>query len=112
MYRFLRDVMVLQVLAVLGAGADLQEPPPPRRVPGSPPGDDLSNRPPRDARLEQLVTLEDHLPFVLPESPEAWFDRRDELRRQVLVAAGLWPEPPRCAATRGHLARRRGCAAN
>lgn len=97
MFPFLRDVMVLPVLAVLGAEAGLQEPLPPRHVPRSPLGDDLPDGPSRDSRLEQLVTLEDHVPFVPPESPGAWFDRRDELRRQILVAAGLWPEPPRCA---------------
>ena len=49
-----------------------------------------------DSRLERLVTLDSYFPFTPQTSPEAWAERRAEVRRQVLVAAGLWPEPPRC----------------
>ena len=51
---------------------------------------------PRDARLERLVTLEGEHPWTAPATAEAWAVRRAEVRRRVLVAAGLWPEPPRC----------------
>jgi len=51
---------------------------------------------PRDARLERLVTLEGEHPWTAPETAEAWTARRAQVRRRVLVAAGLWPEAPRC----------------
>mgnify|MGYP003313268953 CR=1 FL=1 len=48
---------------------------------------------PNDSRLQPLKTLKGHFPFHVPESPESWEKRRDELRRRILVASGLWPMP-------------------
>ncbi len=48
---------------------------------------------PDDARLQPLRTLNDYFPFKKVESREAWADRAAALRRQVLVATGLWPLP-------------------
>ena len=48
---------------------------------------------PKDVRLGALRTLNDYFPFTKVESPEAWRQRASELRRQVLVATGLWPMP-------------------
>ena len=42
---------------------------------------------------ETLKTLNDHFPFIVPESAEAWNVRAEALRRRVLVATGLWPMP-------------------
>lgn len=45
-----------------------------------------------DPRLERLVNLRtDRFPFMPPESVEEWEERSAKVRRQVLVAAGLWP---------------------
>ncbi len=46
-----------------------------------------------DRRLNRLITLNDYFPFQPPKSREAWEKRREELRRQLLVALGLWPLP-------------------
>ena len=48
-----------------------------------------------DARgqTHKLKTLNDHFPFVVPETVDAWNDRAESLRRRVLVATGLWPMP-------------------
>ncbi len=49
-----------------------------------------------DPRLDNLVNLrKDRFPFTPPESAAAWDERSAEVRRQVLVAAGLWPMPQR-----------------
>ena len=48
-----------------------------------------------DLRKTQLVTLEAHHPWQHEGDLEAWAERAEYLRRQVLVAAGLWPMPPR-----------------
>ena len=50
---------------------------------------------PKDARLGKLVDLNGYFPFAVPESAEVWKHRAEELRRQLLVANGLWPMPPR-----------------
>ncbi len=50
---------------------------------------------PRDGRLDARITLDSYHPWTPPESREAWAGRRAVVRRQVLVAAGLWPEPVR-----------------
>lgn len=51
---------------------------------------------PRDVRLGPLKDLNGCFPFVVPETVEAWEERADALRRQVLVSQGLWPLPTRC----------------
>ncbi|MGC1274272.1 MAG: acetylxylan esterase [Planctomycetaceae bacterium] len=50
---------------------------------------------PDDRRLGPLKDLDGYFPFDVPESAEGWNERREEVRRQVLVANGLWPMPPR-----------------
>ncbi|MCO8122755.1 alpha/beta hydrolase family protein [Stieleria sp. TO1_6] len=45
------------------------------------------------AVTEKLKTLNDHFPFVVPETVAQWDSRRDALKRRVLVATGLWPMP-------------------
>jgi dienelactone hydrolase len=52
---------------------------------------------PNDRRLQPLKDLDGYFPFDVPKSKEAWLKRREEVRRQVLVATGLWPMPPRPA---------------
>lgn len=48
---------------------------------------------PDDRRLGPLKNLTGSFPFNPPESLEAWAIRSQELRRRVLLAAGLWPPP-------------------
>jgi len=48
---------------------------------------------PADQRLEKLKDLNGYFPFTPPQSPEAWARRAEQVRRQMLVAFGLWPMP-------------------
>ena len=48
---------------------------------------------PADARLEGLRTLNGYFPFVPPKTKEAWEARAERVRRQLLLATGLWPMP-------------------
>jgi len=41
----------------------------------------------------QQKTLNDYFPFDPPETLKQWEERRDEVRRQILVSQGLWPMP-------------------
>ncbi len=50
---------------------------------------------PDDQRLEPLKDLNGYFPFDVPDSLDDWNERREEVRRRVLVANGLWPMPPR-----------------
>jgi hypothetical protein len=49
----------------------------------------------KDSRLDKAVTLDDYHPWTPPGDPGAWRERAQRVREQVLVAAGLWPMPPR-----------------
>lgn len=46
-----------------------------------------------DPRANKLITLDGYFPFEPPLDAGQWESRRSELRRQLLVAAGLWPLP-------------------
>ncbi|MDZ7617108.1 MAG: acetylxylan esterase, partial [Patescibacteria group bacterium] len=46
-----------------------------------------------DVRLQPLKDLNGYFPFNPPESIEVWEPRREYVRRQTLVACGLWPMP-------------------
>ena len=48
---------------------------------------------PDDRRLGPLKNLTGSFPFDPPESLEEWAIRSTQLRRRVLLAAGLWPPP-------------------
>ena len=50
---------------------------------------------PDDARLQPLKDLDGYFPFTPPASKAKWEQRAAEVRRQVLVAEGLWPMPTR-----------------
>lgn len=54
---------------------------------------------PNDARLGDLKDLNGYFPFQPSESPEAWEERKEYVKRQMLLASGLWPMPPRPAIT-------------
>jgi len=46
-----------------------------------------------DSRLEPLKDLNGYFPFNSPASLSEWNVRKEHVRRQILVAAGLWPMP-------------------
>lgn len=48
---------------------------------------------PADQRLEKLKDLNGYFPFTPSKAPEEWERRADQVRRQMLVAFGLWPMP-------------------
>lgn len=50
---------------------------------------------PADSRLGALKDLNGYFPFVPAATPAEWAARREYVKRQILVAAGLWPMPPR-----------------
>lgn len=50
-----------------------------------------------DPRHGDLRTLDGYFPFTPVDSAAAWQARSAEIRLRVLVAAGLWPEPTKCA---------------
>jgi hypothetical protein len=46
-----------------------------------------------DVRQQPLKDLNGYFPFQPPATLQAWESRREYVRRQILVAAGLWPMP-------------------
>ncbi|HEX4144454.1 MAG TPA: acetylxylan esterase [Pirellulales bacterium] len=48
---------------------------------------------PEDRRLEDLKDYDGYFPFEPSPTPEAWAQRAEQVRRQILVATGLWPMP-------------------
>src|SRR5215207_9291570 len=48
---------------------------------------------PNDSRLKPLKDLDGYFPFKPPTSKAEWDTRAERVRRQILVAEGLWPMP-------------------
>ncbi len=48
---------------------------------------------PADSRLSDLNNLKGYFPFTPCQTSEAWARRSERVRRQLLVALGLWPMP-------------------
>ena len=46
-----------------------------------------------DVRFQPLKDYDGYFPWTPPTSKEAWAQRAPIVRRQVLVAQGLWPLP-------------------
>lgn len=53
------------------------------------------NLPQTDRRATELRHLDLTYTFQAPGTKEEWLARADALRRQILVSAGLWPQPPK-----------------
>lgn len=53
---------------------------------------------PQDKRLGELRTLNSYSPFMPCATAEAWAKRAERVRRQMLVATGLWPMPTKTPA--------------
>lgn len=56
---------------------------------------DKDHPPIKDARLLQIRKVETPCPLPSFNSRREWERRARELRQQILVSAGLWPEPPK-----------------
>ncbi len=50
---------------------------------------------PDDQRLAPPKDLDGYFPFTPPSTREAWEARARQVRQQILVSQGLWPEPTR-----------------
>src|SRR3954454_8938051 len=50
---------------------------------------------PRDHRLDKPRDYNGYFPWTPPRDLKEWNERREVVRRQVLVSQGLWPMPPR-----------------
>lgn len=48
---------------------------------------------PSDVRLSPPKDLDGYFPFTPPKSREAWEQRAERVKRQMLVSQGLWPLP-------------------
>ena len=75
------------ILAGLLVAVSAAQSPGPRVLP--------EGRLPDDRRLGPLVDLNGYFPFTPCVSRDVWSERAGQLRRQLLVAAGLWPMPTR-----------------
>jgi dienelactone hydrolase len=63
---------------------------------------------PQDSRLGELKHLNAYFPFEPPATRKQWEKRAKDLRKQILVANGLWPMPkktPLNAVVHGKVAR-------
>src|SRR6187397_47509 len=76
-------LLALSVLAILLAGQVLAAPP--RALPEGKQSTDVRLQPPKD--------LNGYFPLDVPKSKEAWAERAEKVRRQMLVSQGLWPLP-------------------
>jgi hypothetical protein len=80
--------------AVIAAGTAT-----PRRVRADAPRALPAGQLPKDKRLGDLNHLNGYFPWTPSANPAAWEQRAEYVRRQVLVACGLWPMPARPAIT-------------
>lgn len=91
MRRFSRFLLLFAAAMVVAIAAGFESQPAraaaPRVVPQ---GETLD-----DPRLGDLRHLDSYFPFTPSDSPEAWKVRAERVRRQILVACGLWPMPTR-----------------
>ena len=65
---------------------------------------------PADQRLEPPKDLDGYFPFTPPKTKNEWEQRAEFVRRRMLVANGIWPEPTRTplnAVIHGRIEQRR-----
>lgn len=69
------------------------------KVPQVVTADDAADARTSDPRLQAPGDLDGYFPFTPAASPQEWETRKTALRRQMLLACGLWPMPSRPAIT-------------
>ncbi len=84
-----RHCIMVIALAVLSSGGTLRAEPG-RVLP--------AGQKPNDRRLGPMKDLNGYFPFSPPATKEAWLARAEQVRRQILVATGLWPMPTKTPA--------------
>jgi dienelactone hydrolase len=77
---------MLFLFAFLALGARAAEGPP-RALP--------AGQVPHDRRLGELRDLDGYFPFQPCATPDEWARRAERVRRELAVALGLWPMPPK-----------------
>ena len=60
---------------------------------------------PQDSRLGELKHLNAYFPFQPPATLKQWEKRAKVLRKQILVANGLWPMPKKHRLRRSCMAK-------
>lgn len=86
-----RAALQVSSASLLAASFGLRETP----VAAQPPALTAIDGRPEDKRLTQLKDLDGYFPFTPSASVAEWKARAEKVRRQILVACGLWPMPPR-----------------
>jgi dienelactone hydrolase len=76
-------ILLTLLVAVASCAAALAKPP--RALP--------EGQHPEDQRLAELRNLNSYFPFRPVSEPQAWAERRAEIKRRILVSQGLWPLP-------------------
>jgi hypothetical protein len=61
----------------------------------APPRAFAEGKSPADVRLQPPKDLNGYFPLDVPKSKEAWAERAEKVRRQMLLSQGLWPLPER-----------------
>ena len=79
-----RFVVAMALFVVIACGAQAA---PPRVLP--------AGELPKDARLNPPKALDGYFPFKPSSTTDEWNARAENVRRQMLVALGLWPMPTR-----------------
>src|SRR5436190_21027158 len=73
------------VVVIVGFAFQLTEAAAPRVLP--------EGKQPADARLAEPKDLNGYFPFAVPKTKDEWEKRATEVRRRIMVAEGIWPEP-------------------
>jgi dienelactone hydrolase len=87
LYRRFRSIVPMAVAALILAHSAQGEAP--RALP--------KGQLPDDVRLQSLKDLDGYFPFKPSRTTQQWSERADRVRRQMLVALGLWPMPAKTA---------------
>src|SRR5689334_7035492 len=80
-----RSFLAFAILSGLAVGTGFVHAAAPRVLP--------EGKQPNDARLQPPKDLNGYFPMAVPKTKEAWAKRAEEIRRQIAVAEGIWPQP-------------------
>ncbi len=88
-----RSALQISSAALIGAAVSIR----PQSADADVPRVLAEGQQPADKRIGTLKDLNGYFPFTPGKTPEEWAKRAEYVRRQVLVACGLWPMPARPA---------------